>query len=251
MTVKRVTIGLVVMISLALCYLSAFGGSESKSASIAETQKQKITITKVYDFACPWCYVSKQRLDQAIAQRPNIDFSINWRPFQLNPNMPREGHNRWEYYRNKFGEESDKKILEHHKRVGAGEDIAFCSDPEAMAPNTLSAHTLMYWGGQDASVDTHVLAEKLYYSHHVACENIGDHDVLVRIAGEVGMDTTIVAQKLAAGDDQARVKEQINSVSSQGVSSVPYFVINNQYSMKGAQPVNTLLEVFDLVTKRP
>lgn len=251
LTIKRVTIGLAVMISLVLCYLSVFDASELKPASIAESKKQKITITKVYDFACPWCYVSKRRLDLAIAQRPNIDFSISWQPFQLNPNMPREGRNRGEYYRSKFGEERAKKILEKHKMVGAAEDIAFCTQPEAMAPNTLSAHTLMYWGGQDASVDTRVLAEKLYYSHHVACENIGNHNVLVRIAGEVGMDKASVAQKLADGNDEARVKQQINNSRAQGVTSVPYFVINNQYSIKGAQPVKKLLEVFDHVTKRP
>ncbi len=239
------------MISLLLGGFSVFSLSEPKPARIVEAQKQKITISKIYDFACPWCYVGKRRLDQAMAQRPDIDFSINWLPFQLNPDMPREGRNRWEYYRNKFGAESDKKILEHHKRVGAGEDIEFCAQPQAVAPNTLSAHTLMYWGVQDSSVDSHELAEKLYYSHHVACENIGDHNVLVRIAGEVGMDKASVAQKLADGIDEARITQQIREIRAQGVRGVPYFVINNQYRLNGAQPVTKLLEIFDLVTKTP
>lgn len=239
------------MISLVLCDLSVVFGAETKTAASAVSQKHKISITKVYDFACPWCYVSKRRLDKAIAQRPDIDFSINWHPFQLNPNMPSEGRNRWEYYRNKFGEERSKEILETHKRIGTADDIAFCAKPEAMAPNTLSAHTLTHWASQDASVNTSILAEKLYHSHHVACENIGDHEVLVRIAGEVGMDKPSVAKKLANGNDKARVKQQINYAKAQGVTGVPFFVLNNQMSLNGAQPVNKLLEAFDHLTKAP
>lgn len=249
MIVKRVTICLVAIMTLVLGGLFAFGDTGLKAESIEKLPKQKINISKVYDFACPWCYVGKKRLDRAIAQRPDVDFSVDWQPFQLNPNMPREGRNRWEYYRTKFGDERAKGILEKHKRVGAAEGIAFCDQPEAMAPNTLSAHTLMYWGEQDGRVDTAILAEKLYYSHHVACENIGDHDVLVRIAGEVGMDQTSVARKLDAGRDEDKIKQQINNARERGINSVPYFVINDRYKLSGAQPVEKLLEVFDHVTK--
>jgi predicted DsbA family dithiol-disulfide isomerase len=94
-----------------------------------------------------------------------------------------------------------------------------------------------------------MLAEKLYYSHHVACENIGDHDVLVRIAGEVGMDQASVARKLDADRDEDKIKQQINNARVRGINSVPYFVINDRYKLSGAQSVEKLLEVFDHVTK--
>jgi predicted DsbA family dithiol-disulfide isomerase len=247
MNIKKIAIGLIVIMSAGGCYLSAFGTSKIKSLGIDEVKKQKISITKVYDFACPWCYVGKKRLDLAMKQRPDIEFSVTWRPFQLNPNMPREGLNRWEYYNKKFGEERASNILKRHKTLGAAEDIAFCDQPNAMAPNTLSAHVLMYWGGQDETVDTNLLAEKLYSAHHEACENIGDHQVLVRIAGEVGMDQVIVANKLTDGEDESLIKQLIGESKSQGITGVPYFMINDQISLSGAQPVDGFLNAFDQI----
>lgn len=239
------------MTSLLLCTLSAIALADSKPASNTNGKKQKISITKVYDFACPWCYVGKKRLDQAMAQRPDIEFSISWVPYQLNPDMPREGRNRWEYYRKKFGEDRVTEILEHQKQNGKEEGIAFCSSPEAMAPNTLSAHTLMYWAGLDSKVDADLLADKLYYSHHVACENIGDHEVLIRIAGEVGMDKSSVAQKLVAGTDEEKVKQLIDNTRANGVNSIPYFVLNNRYRLKGARSVSDFIDAFDYLREMP
>jgi hypothetical protein len=69
-----------------------------------DAMPKRINVEMVYDFACPWCYVGKLRLNEAIKQRPDLDIVLNWQPFQLNPGMPREGRNRWEYYRSKFGE---------------------------------------------------------------------------------------------------------------------------------------------------
>ena len=134
-----------------------------------------INIEMVSDFACPWCFLGKHRLKKAIEQRPDLDTTLNWRPFQLNPNMPREGRNRWDYYRNKFGDEGAKNLRETLKNAGAEEGIVFCNEPDAMAPNTLSAHVLMCWATDDEHIDTNTLAEKRFNAHHVACENIGDH----------------------------------------------------------------------------
>jgi predicted DsbA family dithiol-disulfide isomerase len=114
-----------------------------------------------------------------------------------------------------------------------------------MAPNTLSAHMLMFWAAMDENIDTNALAEKLFNAHHVACENIGDIDVLMRIAGEAGMDTASVVSKLAAGDDEDKVKEQIYQSAEGGVSGVPFFIINDKYGISGAQPSDTLASVFD------
>jgi predicted DsbA family dithiol-disulfide isomerase len=80
-----------------------------------------INIEMVSDFACPWCFMGKRRLKKAIEQRPDLDTALNWWPFQLNPDMPREGRNRRDYYRNKFGDEGTKNLREILRNAGAEE----------------------------------------------------------------------------------------------------------------------------------
>jgi predicted DsbA family dithiol-disulfide isomerase len=207
-----------------------------------------INIELVSDFACPWCLVGKRRLEKAIEQRPDLDVALAWRPFQLNPDMPREGLNRKDYYLDKFGEEGLQGLRETVNNAGAREGIVFCDVPDAMAPNTLSAHVLMFWASEDKKIDADALAEKLLNAHHVDCENIGDHDVLVRIAGEAGMDKASVASRLAAGDDENKVQEQIHRSAARGVSGVPFFIINDQYGISGAQPAEAFISAFDQIT---
>jgi predicted DsbA family dithiol-disulfide isomerase len=208
---------------------------------------KSINIEVVSDHVCPWCYVGKRRLEAAIAQRPELDVNVSWQPFQLSPDMPREGRRRLDHYREIFGEERAEKIMGSMKDTGIDAGIAFGSDPAAMSPNTLSAHVLMLWARDDEHIDSNELAEKLFHAHHVACENIGDHAVLARIAGEVGMDSAMVARKLAAGDDEDQVKELIKESASRGVSGVPFFIINGRYGLSGAQPADSFVAALDQI----
>ena len=206
--------------------------------------KKNLTIDVVSDPVCPWCFVGKRRLESAIAQLPELDITVRWHPFQLNPDMPREGRNRQEYYREKFGEERAKMMLSGLQETGADEGISFGQDPEAVSPNTLSAHVLMHWANLDENVDANALAEKIFRAHHEACENIGDHQVLTRIAGEVGMNEELVATQLAAGADEVAVQESIAHSVQLGVSGVPFFVVNGKYGISGAQPPESLVSAF-------
>ena len=208
-----------------------------------------IHIEVVSDFACPWCLIGHRRLRNAIDQRPNLNIEVIWRSFQLNPDMPQNGINRRDYYRRKFGEEGAKRLRESLNIADAQDGIVFCDKPEAMAPNTLLAHVLMYWASEDENVDADAVAEKLFLSHHVECENIGDVDVLVAIAGEVGMDQGAVRSKLEAGVEEDEVKDQIRQSVARGVSSVPHYVINGKLNISGAQPPATLVSAFDQIEK--
>ncbi len=206
-----------------------------------------IEIEIISDFACPWCLIGKRRLQEAVESRPDLDFEIKWTPYQLNPTMPREGKNRREYYQNKFGESGTKNLRTMLSDAGADSGINFCDKPEAMAPNTLSAHLLMEIAEQNESIDMDVLSEKLFIAHHVDCENIGDIQVLLRIAQESGMQATDIREKLSSLEDESRVSEIIQQSQKRGISGVPTFIFNNKYAVSGAQTAENLSQTFDQI----
>jgi predicted DsbA family dithiol-disulfide isomerase len=202
--------------------------------------KTEVDIEVVSDFACPWCLVGKRRLEQALRKLEGVDARVRWSPFQLNPDMPREGRNRREYYHDKFGPDRYRDLRAHLDAAGADDGIVFCDAPDAVAPNTLSAHVLMHWATAADDVDENALAERLFRAHHVACENIGDPEVLVRIASESGLDADDVRARLAAREDEALVKERIVESAARGVTGVPFFVVDGRFAISGAQPVDVL-----------
>lgn len=206
-----------------------------------------LTIELVSDFVCPYCYLGKRRLDAALKQRPDLAVALQWQPFQLSPDMPREGRNRHEHYAQIFGAERAESIMRNMQHMGAEEGITFGSSPDAMSPNTLSAHVLMHWAQSDEQVDQDLLAEKLFAAHHVDCEDIGSQAVLARIASETGMDADRVAGHLASGIDEEAVQTQIAESAARGVSGVPFFIVNGRYAISGAQPAEVLLDALDKI----
>jgi predicted DsbA family dithiol-disulfide isomerase len=205
---------------------------------------QKLHIEIISDHVCPWCFVGKRRLEKALEMCPDIEAEVSWQPFQLSPDLPREGVKRSDYYREKFGEERAAQIANSMQDTGVEEGIAFGSSPDAMSPNTLAAHTLMLWASEAPNIDVNALAEALFVAHHVECADLGDHDVLTRIAAGAGMDEASVREGLAAAKDEGRVQELIKQSASRGVSGVPFFIINDRYGLSGAQPADTLVDAF-------
>jgi predicted DsbA family dithiol-disulfide isomerase len=192
--------------------------------------------------------VGKKRLDKAIAQRPELDIEVVWQPFQLTPDMPREGRDRLEHYTQIFGEERAQQIIGSMRDTGLEEGIEFQYKDGARSPNTLRAHALMLLAQQAAGVDQGELAELLFQAHHVECEDLGNIDVLVKIAVSVGMDESAVREQLENGGGEVAVQAAIQASVERGVSGVPFFIINNRYGISGAQPVDSLVAAFDQIT---
>ncbi len=206
---------------------------------------QPIPIQIVSDIVCPWCYIGKRRLEQALAGRPDLAVEVTWFPYQLSPDMPREGKDRAEHYASIFGAERAVQIREKMKGIGVAEGIAFDTPPGARAPNTLSAHVLMYWASRSAGVDQNLLAEKLFHAHHVRGEDVGNPVVLAGIASEVGMNAAEVLTALRDGTDEDTVQGLIGQARQAGVSGVPFFILDGRYSLSGAQPPEAILGVLD------
>ncbi len=204
-----------------------------------------ITIDIISDHVCPWCYVGKRRLEKALAQRPDIETKIQWRPFQLNPDIPREGKDRLEHMQSIFGEERAQMILDKLPEFGAQDGLHFSYKPGSRAPNTLAAHTLMHWAGEHGDDTQHQLQELLFKANFIDCEDIGDLTTLAKIAAEVGMDSKVVSERLKTQSDEEKVKAEITDAQSKGVSGVPCFIFNNQHAVEGAQSVENFVSVLD------
>ena len=202
----------------------------------------------VSDTICPWCFIGKRRLERALANRPELDVQIGWRPFQLNPDMPSEGMDRQSYLAAKFGGEARAKrayspVIEAAEREGLGIDF----DRIRRTPNTLASHRLIRWA---ATADLqHQVVEALFRRYFVQGEDIGDHAVLVEVATEAGMDVDLVTHLLAEGRDIELVRSEDRLAREMGIRGVPCFVFDRRYALSGAQDPEVILNVIDLAAR--
>jgi predicted DsbA family dithiol-disulfide isomerase len=210
-----------------------------------------LVIQVVSDVVCPWCYVGKRRLEQALAARPHLPVEVTWFPYQLSPDMPREGKDRREHYASIFGAERAREIMARMRETGAAEGIPFDTPPGARSPNTLSAHVLLYWASRSAGIDQNALVEKLFHAHHVRGEDVGNPVVLAGIASEVGMNPAEVLKALQDGTDEDTVRKLMEQARQAGISGVPFFIVNGETGLSGAQPPEAFLQVFDEILGRP
>ena len=186
------------------------------------------------DPICPWCYIGKTHLDKALEQIPDHPFVIEWHPFQLNPDMPREGMDRRDYLEGKFGGKEGAvrayaPVVEHAEKAGL--NIQF----EAMkrTPNTLDAHRLIHWAGiEGKQIET---VDALFKAYFEEGRDIGDHEVLADIADGVGMDASVVLKLLQSDSDARDIRNRDAHSRKMGVSSVPTYIVANQHAVPGAQ----------------
>lgn len=204
----------------------------------------KITVDVVSDVVCPWCYVGKKHLEQAIAARPDLDVEVNFLPYQLDETIPAEGLPRREYMLKKFGDPARiEAIHDRLREVGKADDIPFAFDKIMMSPNTLDSHRIIRWAGE-AGVQPAV-KDRLMKAYFVDGENLSDHATLARLAGEAGMVESQVAEWLATNVDKDAVKADIERARMMGVQGVPFFILDKKVGVSGAQPADTLAQAMD------
>jgi predicted DsbA family dithiol-disulfide isomerase len=196
------------------------------------------------DPICPWCYIGKTLLDRALESRPNHPFSVEWHPFQLNPDMPAQGMDRRAYLEGKFG--GKQKAVEVYGRIAeaaiaAGIEIDFAAIQRT--PNTLDAHRLIHWAGLEGRQNAVIAA--LFRAYFKDGRDIGSTDTLVDIAQACGMDAEVTERLFATDADRADMVARDNDARQKGVTGVPSFLIAQQYMMPGAQPVKTWQQVID------
>ena len=199
-----------------------------------------ISVDVVSDVICPWCFLGKRRLDKAITLLSDITVEVNWRPFFLDPTIPKEGISRKTYMENKFGAERLKTI--HDPLIAAGKEdgVPYAFDKITRTPNTMDAHRLIRWshvGGKQ-----HDVAERLFMAYFNGGLDIGDRAVLVKIASVAGMDKADVSTKLENGTDVDAVNAEVEHAYRMGVTGVPCFILAQKQGLMGAQSAEVLAD---------
>lgn len=206
------------------------------------------------DVVCPWCFVGKRRLERALetagyAQQAHIA----WRPFQLNPTMPKEGMDRRIYLDAKFGgAEARLAMQERVAKAGEADGLVFAFDRIERTPNTFDAHRLIWLAGQQGRQDE--VAEALFRSYFTNGREIGSLNSLAEIASGCGLSREEVEGFLASDRAVQEVRTEEAIGHRLGIRGVPYFVLNGSISISGAQPpeifVSALQQAEDSVVKR-
>jgi predicted DsbA family dithiol-disulfide isomerase len=202
-------------------------------------------VTIVSDTVCPWCYIGKRRFERALAARPDIEAEIEWRPFELNPQMPAEGLDRQAYLRAKFGsDERAGEIYAAVKAAGEGEQIPFAFDGITRVPNTIASHRLIAWAHPRGHQDE--MVEALFHSYFIAGEDIGDIEVLARAAEAAGLKASEARAYLAGEEGAEETRAEAWEAKRLGITGVPCFIFDGKYAVSGAQEPEVFSQVFDL-----
>lgn len=206
----------------------------------------KIDIDVVSDAICPWCFVGKRRLEKAIAAvKGKHDIRVRWKPFQLNPGMPKGGMARAEYRIKKFG--SEKVVAELDQRmmaVGKQENIPFALDKIERTPNTFDAHRLIWFAGKKGAQDA--VVDGLFKAFFIQGRDIGDRQVLVDIARDAGLDAAAFLKSNEGAEDVRAEEAEARQI---GVKGVPFFTIGGRFAVPGAHEPDTFLEAFEELEK--
>lgn len=202
-----------------------------------------ISVDVVSDIVCPWCFVGKKRLEQAVEMVDEIDVRVAWRPFQLDPTIPKGGHDRAAYMTAKFGsKEAVRASNERLTSIGREEGIAFDFDAIRISPNSLDAHRLVRWAAVAGGTIQSRLVDSLFSRYFERGENVGDHASLIEAARESGMDVALVETLLPTPADRAEVEGEIATASKMGITGVPCFLLEHRYAVIGAQEASVLAD---------
>lgn len=208
-----------------------------------------IKLDIVSDPICPWCYIGKTQLDRALAEHPNHPFTIEWHPFQLNPDMPAGGMDRAEYLERKFGGKDGAvrvygQIARHAEEIGLKADLGGIK----RTPNTVDAHRLIHWAGLEHK-QTFVV-DALFKAYFVDNRDIGDHEVLADVADSVGMDAAVIRKLLATEEDAQMIRDRDAHSRQMGITGVPTFIVAQKHAVPGAQPPDLWAKVIAELTEQ-
>jgi predicted DsbA family dithiol-disulfide isomerase len=193
-----------------------------------------LTIDIVSDVVCPWCYIGKRRIENALKLVPDVPVEVNFRPFFLNSWVPREGISREDYLTTKFGSVDAYKGIAQRVVAAAGEEgLVYRPDLVKRQPNTIDCHRLIHWA--EAIGKAPEMKQRLMELYFRDGGDLTDTDVLVQAAADIGLDAEDVRQRLATDEDVALISGLAQDAAEKGIQGVPTYVFAQKYAVSGAQ----------------
>ncbi|MBL8550411.1 MAG: DsbA family oxidoreductase [Hyphomonadaceae bacterium] len=197
------------------------------------------------DVSCPWCYVGWEALKRAAEARPEVKLSVAWRTFLLQPDMPADGYDRKEYFKERFGENSERFAA---SRIAleklAGEAQAPINlDAATRVPSTLNAHRLIHWAANDGAAEG--VIDMIFAAYFVHGRDIGDVETLVDVAGKCGLKGDHIRVLLAGNTDRELVLSLHVAAAKVGITGVPVAVFNRKSALVGAQSPSVYGQALD------
>jgi predicted DsbA family dithiol-disulfide isomerase len=216
------------------------------SATAKAQNINPLVIDVVSDVVCPWCYIGKRRLENALALKPEIAVEVRFRPYFLNPWVPREGMSRDEYLTTKFGSvERYKGIAVRVVAAAAAEGLTYAADKMTRQPNTLDCHRLILWAGKEGNAAR--MKQRLMDMYFSEGGDLSDANILVRAAADCGLDGAKVRAMLASDQDVELIEREANAAKEAGIDGVPTFIFGGVTAVSGAQAPEMLANAIEQV----
>jgi predicted DsbA family dithiol-disulfide isomerase len=199
----------------------------------------------VHDLVCPWCYLGTRRLIRTIRRRPDLLVELVWRPFLLNPDMPRTGMSRSDYVVRKFGgEDRARRLYGSIAEIGRAEGVPFRFDRVRRTPSSVDAHRLVRWSSRFGRADE--VVEALFAAHFADGRDIGDVSVLCAIAASCGLDHNAARTMLNSDAELDAIHADNLRAHRLGINGVPCFVVAGRHAIAGAQEPEVIERLLDV-----
>lgn len=201
----------------------------------------KLRIDIVSDVVCPWCVIGFLNLQKAMTQlSPKVEFEINWKPYELHPEIPENGYDKKLYMQQRFGELSGKASpYKQIEKIGKSLGFDFNFSKSKRIPNTFNAHRLL-WKAREFGIQTE-LSEALFKCYFTEGKDIGSKEVLLEVATKVGMDFKTIQLFLDSKEGGKETADEEMSFIEKSIGAVPTYFINEKYIIQGGQEPETFV----------
>lgn len=202
------------------------------------------------DIACPFCYIGKRHLEQALEQLPDLDVNISWKSFELDPNAPFNSDlDIYDTLAKKYGRDRDWAKQMNANMVNMASRAGLNFDMDSLIPtNTFNAHQLIHLAKKEGKQDE--MKEALLSAYFSEGKHVGEPKVLETIAEKIGIEKEKVSDALADNSFSNEVVKDVEQAHRLGVQGVPFFYINEEYGLSGAQPVEVFVEALSEIAAK-